>query len=354
MARILRVGDNTYKVKVDSSGTITLDTGENTGQVIVTGNLIVQGNTTTVNTTNLDIEDNIITLNKGETGAGVTDFPRRSGIEIDRGTLPNAQFLFDEDVEWIESNATSFQNNYGAFTTRLEDNSIGALRTRSIVTGDKDINLNLLGPSPTSLEEGPGISGTAVVTIFGVDDYDNRIQNLISLAPGQIVPSAEQLKRYNSAIPSVGWIGTRLETFFETNPPEFIRRQQTDSILRIFDTASGDPESKLSLTLDNVNIAEWRLTRFDLQELRFSSTKIESKPLGVDLILKSGGTGVVAIEDSLKLKLVTSEPSSSLNSVVLYNGQEKYGGTGVYFVNSESTRDELVSRRKALAYSMIF
>lgn len=353
MARVLHVGDNYYKVKVDSSGTITLDTGENAGQVIVTGNLIVQGSTTTVNTTNLDIEDNIITLNKGETGAGISDFPRRSGIEIDRGTFLNSQFVFEEEIQWMESSGDIFNIRTGVFTTRFEDNSLGAIRTRSIVTGDRDVNLNLLGPSPTS-NEGNLITGTAVVTVFGVDDYANRIQNLIALSPGQLTPTAEQLRRYNSALASVGWIGDRLETYFDTNPPEFIRRQQTDSILRIFDLASGDPETKLSLTLDSVNVAEWRLTRFDLQELRFSSTTIESKPLGIDLTLKSGGTGVVAIEDAMKLKYIGSDPNTSANSVILYSNTEKYGGTGVYFVNSESTRDELVSRRKALAYSMIF
>lgn len=67
------------------------------GSVTIAGDLVVAGTTTTVNSTNTDIADSIITLNKGETGAGVTN-PNQSGLEIDRGTEGN-KFLI-----WSESN----------------------------------------------------------------------------------------------------------------------------------------------------------------------------------------------------------------------------------------------------------
>jgi len=38
----------------------------------VNGNLVISGNTTSVDSTNTSIVDNILTLNKGEAGAGVT------------------------------------------------------------------------------------------------------------------------------------------------------------------------------------------------------------------------------------------------------------------------------------------
>ena len=52
------------------------------GDLTVTGNLTVSGTTTTVNTTTLDVEDNIITLNKNQTGTPATTL--RSGIEVER------------------------------------------------------------------------------------------------------------------------------------------------------------------------------------------------------------------------------------------------------------------------------
>ena len=98
MSKILNVNSGDYKVKVPSGGTITLDTGTGVGTLAVTGNLQVAGTQTTVNSTNLDITDNIIVLNKGETGAGVTE--NTSGIQIDRGTATDALIIFDEQTSF--------------------------------------------------------------------------------------------------------------------------------------------------------------------------------------------------------------------------------------------------------------
>ena len=87
MSKTLNVNIGNYKVKVPDGGTITLDTGS-TGNVIATGNLQVAGTQTTVNSQNLDITDNIIVLNKGESGQGITE--NTSGIQIDRGTASDA------------------------------------------------------------------------------------------------------------------------------------------------------------------------------------------------------------------------------------------------------------------------
>ncbi len=68
-----------------------------TNFVNIKGNLQVDGDATFVNKEDVAISDNIIVLNQGETGAGVTlDF---SGIEVDRGTEPKADFLWDEILD---------------------------------------------------------------------------------------------------------------------------------------------------------------------------------------------------------------------------------------------------------------
>ena len=64
----------------------------NGANLILSGNLTVNGTTTTVNTTELSIKDNIITLNNDETGTPSQD----AGIEIERGTATNASLLWDE------------------------------------------------------------------------------------------------------------------------------------------------------------------------------------------------------------------------------------------------------------------
>lgn len=62
--------------------------------VVIKGNLTVKGTTTTINSENLTVEDNIIIVNKGEQGHGVSRYA--SGLEIDRGTADNLFIGFDE------------------------------------------------------------------------------------------------------------------------------------------------------------------------------------------------------------------------------------------------------------------
>jgi len=68
----------------------------NNGEFLIDADLTVNGTMTTVDSEDLQIADNTILLNKGETGAGVTK--DKAGIEIDRGTLDNYSILYDEDT----------------------------------------------------------------------------------------------------------------------------------------------------------------------------------------------------------------------------------------------------------------
>ena len=70
------------------------------GDLTVTGNLTVSGTTTTVNTATLDVEDNIITLNKNQTCTPLTSL--RSGIEVERGDTANAILQFNENTDKFE------------------------------------------------------------------------------------------------------------------------------------------------------------------------------------------------------------------------------------------------------------
>jgi trimeric autotransporter adhesin len=70
------------------------------GALTVSGNLDVKGTVTTIESTNTTIKDNILTLNKGEGGSGVT--LGVSGIEIDRGNLTYQRLLWKESTgKWV-------------------------------------------------------------------------------------------------------------------------------------------------------------------------------------------------------------------------------------------------------------
>jgi hypothetical protein len=70
------------------------------GNLTVSGNFTVAGTPTTVNSTVLTVKDNIITVNKGEAGSGVT--LRYAGLDVDRGDLARQRLLWDETSgKWV-------------------------------------------------------------------------------------------------------------------------------------------------------------------------------------------------------------------------------------------------------------
>ena len=76
----------------DSSKWVNSDTI--TGNITIVGDLYVSGTTVTIDVADMNVADNIILINSGETGAGVT--LTNAGIEVDRGTETNYRFIFNE------------------------------------------------------------------------------------------------------------------------------------------------------------------------------------------------------------------------------------------------------------------
>ena len=93
MAQLVQTNGD-YTIKTGEGSKVLFDTGVGIGEVRITGNLIVEGDTLTVEAENLNVNDNVIELNYGETGDGVS--LRFAGLQIDRGTLTPASFFFDE------------------------------------------------------------------------------------------------------------------------------------------------------------------------------------------------------------------------------------------------------------------
>lgn len=98
---------------VEVDGTLTSDDITSTnisvaGNATITGNLIVQGTTTTVDSNTVTIGDNIIVLNKDETGTP----SQNAGIEIERGNSTNVSLLWNESGDY-------WQVNDGSTTSKL-------------------------------------------------------------------------------------------------------------------------------------------------------------------------------------------------------------------------------------------
>ncbi len=74
-----------------------------TGAFTVTSGLTVNGALESINSTNLVIKDNVVVLNSGESGNGVTN--QYSGLQFDRGGLADWQLVFDESDDKIKAGA---------------------------------------------------------------------------------------------------------------------------------------------------------------------------------------------------------------------------------------------------------
>ena len=71
--------------------------GTFTGDISILGNLTVTGSGYITHVEDIQVEDNTIILNYGETGSGVT--AGTAGIIVDRGTETDYQFIFDESTD---------------------------------------------------------------------------------------------------------------------------------------------------------------------------------------------------------------------------------------------------------------
>ena len=152
-----------FKNSVPSN--ITLDTDH----LFVTGNLTVRGNITAISSNTQVITDNIITLNAGETGNGVSTLGTTSGIEIARGTAPggNVQLRWNEStktwqVSGVASGSPGDGSQYANISTTTGGTALSAVfDDKAPVLGG---NLNV---------DGRVIYGNIGVTFQGVVELKN-------------------------------------------------------------------------------------------------------------------------------------------------------------------------------------
>ena len=93
---LLELKNNSSNIDKDNLvvSNLTVQQSSSIKNLTVEENLIVKGTSTSVESTDLKIKDNLIELNKDEIGNGVS--LQTSGISINRGLLDNALIIFDE------------------------------------------------------------------------------------------------------------------------------------------------------------------------------------------------------------------------------------------------------------------
>jgi len=344
MGQFLRVNGD-YNIRAGDGAKITLDTGPaaSGGSVRVTGDLVVEGQTLNVAAANLNITDNIIKINDGETGAGITLV--YSGLEVERGSLSNASLLYDETADtWlIANNSAPGPFNYDESNLRLR-------RIYTNPTTD-DGDLTLIG------------TGSGVVKVFGTTAYELQVTHDDDL-PNKKYVDDSILNNPTFQIVAPQGQDTRVIIADKEITPDI---STTAGSLTYFTAQTGYPnigESSVSVIVDNALVGQFFNNRLEISDLELGggidSNEITTKNgiTNLNIFVRTQGTGKLQTNYAIQLEKIGVTPAYVSNNILVYGDTPGVGTSGVWFVNDSAEaakqNGELISKNKALVFSMIF
>ena len=329
MSKYLNVPNGNYKVSVQTGGTIYLDTGLDSGTVEISGDLVIRGDTTTVNTTQMVIEDRVITLNNGDdAAAGIQGTDNFAGIEINRGSLPDAYFGYDEDV-------TGFIAYTGSGT------ALSSIATDKIDSRSASLTLD---------------SGSSTINVNATTDYEQKVFSYTGTTlTGYDASKADVIPNTKAVVDYVAY------NFANVFLSQIGDGDVTKTSIVASDFENSGVNSKITFAIDGNTVGTVYGDSWDFDKVRITGTVIETTDTGADdLVLRANGTGAVRIDDMLHINSTPSDDDDTLipnvptEGIKLYVNNQSHGKTGIYFVNAESNRDELVSKNRALLFGMLF
>ena len=324
MSRFVNIPNGHYHLNVQPGGIITLNTGFEEGEVRITGDLIVQGNTTTVQSEDLTVKDNIIVVNSGESGSGIT--LDTAGLRVDRGNFLDTYVVFDENITWRDPDTETTIT--GGFVLKDDNGGLVGLRTNSISTGGGDLYLIN--------------SGTGVISVTGTTNYEQNVTDDDDITNKKYVDDA---------------IDTAFATVFLSQIGD---GEDTITSITITDEETSGSDSVIEFSIDQNVVSRLYSDRWEFDELRIIGTKIETTSSNDDMILSAPGTGSIRIDDTLHINSVPSVDDPTLeipapsDGVKIYVSDQYTGKTGIYFANANNNRDELISKNRSLLFSMLF
>jgi hypothetical protein len=379
MSKVLRISQGGYKIITEPGSEIKLDTGLGIGKVKITGDLIVEGDSTKIQTSVLEVEDNIVIINKANTVAAAT-FPGivngQAGIEIQRGQesdgdpdTPHLRFVYDDSLSYFPPNNVNL--NIGAFVfKRVDNNQLVGITTNFIQTLNSDLHFNT------------GDAGKISIRTSGATPYEER------LSDNDDIPNLKYIKSYVRAEAGSAII-------------EKISRYYQDEDDAVFDTKTGveardalagdlstgvfftvalgppGPNGTLGAARQVFQVGNFnRKGLFVGDNSPIGGSKphlklyVNEPPPGNTIDTKysyietDNGPLVLNPEDGLvklknkleieNLQVTAPNPLPVSNTNTIYSRIDQgAGGTGIYFSNTV-TSGEICSAAKALVYGLIF
>jgi len=329
-------------VTVDANETITgnLSVG---GNQTINGDLTVKGTTTTIQTEEIKLDDNIVTLNANAVGTPT----QNAGIEVERGDETKTTI-----VQWDETNdVTNIPNNTTINGTVSIDSDV-------TVGGNQTIHGDLQIDGNTNIDGNVTIKGENVdiqTTTLTVED------NIITINKGfSGIPTDDaglEIDRGDEGV-------LALVTFDETNDKVTIPvKQQNGSFLQ-------DEVSGKIFTLDEINkekvraISQETILANDITDLQNTSndsiddlqTQIDNEKsarISSDNTIQSNidteTTRATNVEDTIRTDLNTeiSERETDVNTLTTQLSDESDART-----NSDATLQSSINTEKARAESI--
>jgi len=417
MSRIVKVSNGNYKVQVAAGGTITLDTtnGINPptyGSVVIKGNLDVLGTVSYIESVNSQVKDNILDLNYDESysGAGISSaFNYRSGIQIGRGTLPAAQFIFDEIVTHYDP--STGLSAAGSFVAKTADNVLTSIQVSAIGTqAGFDINLDL-NNSTNVLRIARGTASVGNIPYYARVTQDDHIPNkkfvTNYVAAGAFLPGVADVNQiytgdtfirvFDSSV-SATKVATLTNANINSNNPGILTFSvatgdtvQPGMLLSgggvtagtyivsgsgitwtLNQAATGNPTtatytepfspadptpvaetSQVIFVVDNVSQAQLNANGFYINNIKIKNNTVKNYDAFNNMVI-GANNGTVQVSAVLSLDNQTLPAYVTSGTKVYSSASPGPGKSGLFFVNSTNYADELVAKNRAVLLSMIF
>ena len=227
------------------------------GTLVIKGNLIVDGTTTSVNTINTEISDPFMLLNSEHAGPASDDV----GIEIERDVDENVKFGWDETNDrWTTFGETFYSGNIEADTILANTSITGPLISSNVNITGGNIDGTVIGatnPVQAYFTDiyGDGTNITNVLTNYTTTDLaegtnlyytdervDDRISNLFDASYGISATYTDPADTFEISFDATN-IGTGEQVLDTTN-----------TIQAAFRTFSSGPNLDLTVSTDGDNI----------------------------------------------------------------------------------------------------
>jgi len=417
MSRIVKVSNGNYKVQVAAGGTITLDTtnGINPptyGSVVIKGNLDVLGTVSYVESVNTQVKDNILDLNYDESysGAGISAaFNYRSGIQIGRGSLSAAQFIFDESVTHYDPETGLSAT--GSFVAKTADNVLTSIQVSALGTqAGFDINFDL-NNSANVLRVARGTASVGNIPYYARVTQDDHIPNkkfvTNYVAAGAFLPGVADvnqiyvadtfIRTFDSSV-SATKVATLTNANINGNNPGILTfsavtgdtvqpgmllsgggvtagtyivsgsgitwtlnqaatgNPTTGTYTEPFSPADPTPVAETSqaiFVVDNVIQAQLNSNGFYINNIKIKNNTVKNYDAFNNMVI-GANNGTVQVSAVLALDN-QSQPTYVTSGTKLYSSASPGPGkSGLFFVNSTNYADELVAKNRAVLLSMIF